>query len=294
MNVYRNRFINNTAGETGAGANLFLDNGTAKVYHNVFNKNRTVSAGGGLNFSTTGGSINIFNNTLFLNAASDGGDVNIYFDNSSARSYFINNILYKSTEPALSYSGQQTVTARYCDIMGGTGQPWFGTGCIERYPFFRDTAGGDFHLQDSVHCGSQRYSPCIDAGNPDITDSIINCSWGLNLARTDMGAYGGKSNIPIGLEIISTVIPGEFILYQNYPNPFNPVTCIKFTLTQTGPVSLTIFDVTGREFERLICEVLSPGTYNYLYEPSNMASGVYFYSLAADGKTLTKKMILIK
>lgn len=294
MNVYRNRFINNTAGETGAGANLFLDNGTAKVYHNVFNKNRAVSAGGGLNFSTTGGSINIFNNTLFLNAASDGGDVNIYFDNSSARSFFINNILYKSTEPALSYSGQQTVTARYCDIMGGTGQPWFGTGCIERYPFFRDTAGGDFHLQDSVHCGSQRYSPCIDAGNPDITDSIINCSWGLNLARTDMGAYGGKGNIPIGINTLSTNIPEKFLLFQNYPNPFNPYTNIKFAVAETGLVTLKVYDISGREVARLVNEELHAGIYNSDFNASHLASGTYLYELTSGNFTGTKKMVLIK
>ena len=294
MNVYRNRFINNTAGETGAGANLFLDYGTAKIYHNIFNRNRSVLAGGGINFSTNTGSINIFNNTLFSNTASDGGDVNLYFDNSSARSYFINNILYKSTEPALSYSGQQTVTARYCDIMGGTGQPWFGTGCFDRYPYFRDTTGGDFHLQDSVHCGNPRYSPCIDAGNPDITDSIINCSWGLNLARTDMGAYGGKGNIPIGIHTVNTIIPEQFTLYQNYPNPFNPVTKINFSVPVAAFVKLAVYDILGREITVLVNEALLPGIYNVNWNADKYSSGIYYYKLGSFSFTETTKMVLIK
>lgn len=294
MNVYRNRFVNNTAGETGAGANLFLDNGTAKIYHNVFNKNRSASAGGGINISTTSGSINVFNNTLFLNSASDGGDVNIYFDNSSARSYFINNILYKSSLPALSYSGQQTVTARYCDIMDGAGQPWFGTGCIDRYPFFRDTAGGDFHLQDSIHCGNLRFSPCIDAGNPDISDSLISCAWGLSLARCDIGAYGGKGNIAIGINTISNNVPGKFLLFQNYPNPFNPVTEIEFAITKPGQVTLKVYDIFGREVAQLVNEKLITGMYSIDFNASDLASGVYFYVLRFGKFTEAKKMILVK
>ncbi len=140
LNIHRNRFINNTSGESGGGANVFLDNGTANIDHNVFSKNRTSGAGGGLNLSTTSGRVNIFNNAFYLNTSTEGGDVNIYFDNSSAVSNFYNNILYNSTQPALSYSGQQTVIARYSDIQGGIGQPWFGTGCIDKFPFFADTA----------------------------------------------------------------------------------------------------------------------------------------------------------
>lgn len=294
MYVYRNRFINNTAGETGAGANMFLDYGTAKIYHNVFNKNRSTSAGGGVNFSTTSGSINIFNNTLFLNSASDGGDVNMYFDNSAARSFFINNILFKSTEPSLSCSGQQTVVAGYCDIMGGAGQPWFGTGCIDRYPYFRDTAGGDFHLQDSIHCANQRFSQCIDAGSPEITDSTINCSWGLNLSRSDMGTYGGKGNIPIGINTFSSEIPGSFVLHQNYPNPFNPTTNIEFSLPRSTFVRLVVFDLLGREVETLVNEDLSAGTFRADWNASSYPSGVYFYKLEASGFAESKKMVLLK
>ena len=294
MNVYRNRFINNTAGETGAGANLFLDYGTAKIYHNIFNRNRSVLAGGGMNFSTNTGSINIFNNTLFSNTASDGGDVNVYFDNSSARSFFINNILFNSTEPALSYSGQQSVVAKYCDIKGGAGQPWFGTGCVDRYPYFRDTSGGDFHLQDSIHCGNLRFSPCIDAGSPDITDSIINCSWGLNLARTDMGAYGGKGNIPIGIHTINTNIPEQFILYQNYPNPFNPVTKINFSVPVAAFVKLAVYDILGREITVLLNEVMQPGNYDVNWNADEYSSGIYFYKLGSFGFAETKKMVLIR
>jgi hypothetical protein len=58
-------------------------------------------------------------------------------------------------------------------------------------PLFRDPQVDDFHLQDSLVCGDSLYSPCIDAGSPDILDSLIACHRGLGQARSDMGSYGG-------------------------------------------------------------------------------------------------------
>ncbi len=294
LNMFRNRFINNISGESGAGANIFLESGTAKIYQNVFNKNRSNAQGGGLNFSTNTGSINVYNNTFFANSGSDGGDVNFYFDNASARSYFVNNILYGNTLPVLSFSGVQTVSAKYCDIKGGTGEPWFSTGCIEKYPFFRDTAGNDLHLQDSIHCANIRYSPCIDAGSTEINDSTINCSWGLNLNRSDMGAYGGKGNIPIGIINISSEVPEKFCLLQNYPNPFNPYTMIRFTLPFPAKIKFYVTDILGRELIILYEKMLNEGTYEYNFDGSNFSSGVYFYTIETDKYIKTRKMILFK
>jgi hypothetical protein len=305
LNIYRNRFTNNTSGESGGGANVFLDYGTLKTDHNVFNKNRTLGSGGGLNLSTTAGSVNIFNNTFYLNTSVEGGDVNIYFDNSSSVSNFYNNILYKSSQPALTYSGQHTVLAKYSDIHGGTGQPWFGIGCIDLYPFFTDTAGSNFHLQDSIHCGSQRYSPCIDAGNPAALDSIINCNWGLGLTRSDMGAYGGKYSISIGIRKLYTEIPAEYYLYQNYPNPFNSMSKIKYQISKTHiknqNIKLVIYNSLGKEVEVLVDQIQQPGMYEVTFDGSNFASGIYFYQLKIEDPTwrtesfvATKKLILLK
>ncbi len=294
MNIFRNRFTNNTSGESGGGANIFLESGTVKLYQNVFNKNVTSGPGGGLNFSTTSGRIVIFNNTFYSNRSADGGDVNVYFDNSSSSCSFFNNILYNSSQPAITYSGMQTVIARYSDIKGGTGQLWFGTGCIDKFPFFSDTATGDFHLQDSIHCSDPRYSPCIDAGDPVIWDSTLDCSWGLGIIRSDMGAYGGGDTITIGINILHTGIPEEYQLFQNYPNPFNPTTRFGFRIADLGLVRFTIFDAVGKEVQVLVNQELSPGTYEIDFDGSALPSGVYYYTFKAGEFTQTKKMVLIK
>jgi len=90
-------------------------------------------------------------------------------------------------------------------------------------------------------------------------------------------------------------IPSTYYLKQNYPNPFNPTTTIEFAIPKTGLVSLKIYDIAGREISSLFNTMLNPGVVKYTFNGATYASGVYFYRLAVDGKTIdTKKMVLVK
>ncbi|MBE2219879.1 MAG: T9SS type A sorting domain-containing protein, partial [Ignavibacteria bacterium] len=85
---------------------------------------------------------------------------------------------------------------------------------------------------------------------------------------------------------------------QNYPNPFNPVTNIGFRIVDFGFVTITVFDVTGKEITKLINTDLKAGEYNIDWNASAYSSGVYFYKLTVTAGrevfTDTKKMVLIK
>jgi hypothetical protein len=82
---------------------------------------------------------------------------------------------------------------------------------------------------------------------------------------------------------------------QNYPNPFNPTTTIVYKIAKQSSVLMRIYDITGREVQTVVNEVQSAGTYKADVRALNMASGVYFYTLEADGiKIGTKKMVLVK
>ncbi len=45
-------------------------------------------------------------------------------------------------------------------------------------------------------------------------------------------------------------LPMKTELLPNYPNPFNPSTMIAFELARTGPVSVSVVDMLGREVAR--------------------------------------------
>jgi hypothetical protein len=101
-------------------------------------------------------------------------------------------------------------------------------------------------------------------------------------------------NQTVGINVLSTSVPEKFELSQNYPNPFNPETKIKFSLPENAEVRLKIFDITGREAASLVNERLSAGTYEADWRAEGFNSGVYFYTLTANGNTITRKMLLVK
>lgn len=102
------------------------------------------------------------------------------------------------------------------------------------------------------------------------------------------------SLVVIGIKIISNEIPKEFTLLQNYPNPFNPETNIQFQIKQSADVKIVIYDVNGREVEIIVNKRLSAGTYSADWNAAKYSSGVYFYQLAADNFSQTKRMVLVK
>jgi len=85
-----------------------------------------------------------------------------------------------------------------------------------------------------------------------------------------------------------------YFLSQNYPNPFNPTTDIKFDVSKPSLVRISVFDISGREIDVILCERLGPGSYQVNWNASSFSSGVYFYKMTADNYSETKKMILIK
>ena len=99
-----------------------------------------------------------------------------------------------------------------------------------------------------------------------------------------------------GITYTGNEVPDDYGLEQNYPNPFNPTTTIKFSLPKASTISLKVYDMTGREVASLFNnKELNAGTFEQRFNDSNLASGVYFYTLVADGQLIaSKKMMLIK
>jgi len=89
-------------------------------------------------------------------------------------------------------------------------------------------------------------------------------------------------------------LPRAFALEQNYPNPFNAQTTIRFALPEASDVSLSVYDVTGREVATLVNQRLSAGEHRATIDASALSSGVYFYRLEAGNLVETKKMVLLK
>jgi hypothetical protein len=92
----------------------------------------------------------------------------------------------------------------------------------------------------------------------------------------------------------SLAVPQSTSLLQNYPNPFNPGTVIEFQLHHAGEVSLSVYDVLGREVAVLASGTLNAGTYRVPFDGRQYASGIYYYRLVAGSFIESKRMLLVK
>lgn len=86
-----------------------------------------------------------------------------------------------------------------------------------------------------------------------------------------------------------------FDLAQNYPNPFNPSTTISYSVEQTGPVSLRIFNLLGQEVKTILNNVnQESGSYTVQLDMKGLSSGVYLYQLQQGSQQTAKKMLLMQ
>ncbi|WP_168026820.1 T9SS type A sorting domain-containing protein [Ignavibacterium album] len=123
-----------------------------------------------------------------------------------------------------------------------------------------------------------------EAGNT--TDSVNNVNPTVVYVAT----------VPV--RVVSSIgdnsFPVSFELAQNYPNPFNPSTNIKYSIAERSNVTIKVYDMLGSEVATLVNQVQDAGTHNVVFNASNLASGMYVYTINAGNFTATKKMMLLK
>ncbi len=147
-------------------------------------------------------------------------------------------------------------------------------GNISEAPRFCDPDWGDYELAAD--------SPCL----PD-----------NNSCALLMGPYGQGCEIPT---YTPEDLPVQAYLAQNVPNPFNPNTMIHFGLASDGPVSLVIYELSGRRVARLLDrEPMVAGAHHIRWSGRDdsgrrLSSGIYLYKLRTEGGDYARKMTLIK
>ncbi|MCB5271238.1 MAG: C25 family cysteine peptidase [Candidatus Cloacimonetes bacterium] len=95
------------------------------------------------------------------------------------------------------------------------------------------------------------------------------------------------------------ILPPQTALGRNYPNPFNPTTNISFTLAQSGPASLKIYNAKGQMVRQLTNAEYNAGQHHLVWDGRDtkgrpVSSGLYFYRLQTKDFSQSHKMILMK
>jgi hypothetical protein len=198
-------------------------------------------------------------------------------------------VAFNTSGSVVLCDGTSGVTIACCDVYGNTGGDWVdciagqegANGNFSSDPLFCDQEGGDYTLADA--------SPCAPANSPP------GC--GL-IGVFDVACV--YQSVDDGEETVS--IPGAFFLGPAVPNPFNPVTEISYGIpAESGPsrVVMTVYSPLGRNVTTLVDTDQGSGTYRVTWDGTDhngaaVASGVYFYRIAWNGKSETKRMVLLK
>ena len=155
-------------------------------------------------------------------------------------------------------------------------------------------------------------------GDFEITDNYLPDGWeiansentiilysldGSDLENKTLFEYTGDLTIESaiaadwhGSEIMvnSLLLPKDFTLSPAYPNPFNPVTNIRFSLPIDSEVSVSIYNLQGREVTTLIDANMDAGYHSVVWNADSYSSGVYFVKMVAGEFVNTQKLMLVK
>ncbi len=143
----------------------------------------------------------------------------------------------------------------------------------------------------------------FEMATPYVTSETKNCFQENNLSISD-----GSFSVTLDGQSVTTfvasgnattvenslIIPESYKLFQNYPNPFNPSTRINFAVSERSFVSLKIYSLLGEEMEELAGKEYAAGVHSVAFDASQLASGIYFYTLRANNFKQTRRMFVIK
>jgi hypothetical protein len=159
-----------------------------------------------------------------------------------------------------------------CDSLSGADRMAEAGGDYGPYFISRFTTG------DSVK-GTSTFYFTMDTWNP-YTQVVMQAS-----VRTASGT---------GIAVAVPPVLQNFTLDQNFPNPFNPATGIRYAIPSALFVTLKVYDVTGREVATLVRGEKPAGSYEVQFNPTDLASGVYFYRLQAGNFSRSRMMLLVR
>ena len=150
-------------------------------------------------------------------------------------------------------------------------------------------ASGDFdstwvwEVPDTNESDCRIKAVCMDAASNEASDE----------SDADFEIIG-RASVP-GVEDM----PNGVVLFQNRPSPFESSTEIKFGIPKPGKVGLRVYSVAGRLVATLADGPLPAGYHIVVWrgrddQGNDVADGVYFCRLTTQGKSLTRKMLLLR
>lgn len=91
----------------------------------------------------------------------------------------------------------------------------------------------------------------------------------------------------------------DLVSGKSFPNPFAEETKIEVNITQTGWVTVDVYNINGQLIKRLKNEIMKPGNFQVTWDATdnaggNVENGFYFYKITSGASTFSGKMVLLR
>ena len=157
--------------------------------------------------------------------------------------------------------------------------------------------GGKIQVINTNSSLNIHYNIMINAGEQK--EWILATGVGEEYVLTGAGEItlpGGSQKMTLGKR---TILPNNYTLHQNYPNPFNPVTILRYSLPSYAHVTITIYDLNGKEINQIVNSNQPAGFQSVVWNATDyfgrsVGAGVYLYQIQAGDFKDTRKMVLLK
>ncbi len=122
----------------------------------------------------------------------------------------------------------------------------------------------------------------------------------FNTNAINIRVIEGDNGTGIKVLDMNIISPKDYVLEQNYPNPFNPSTKINFSIPLKKKISITVYDMLGKEVKTLVNnEEFAKGNYEAIWDGTNnfgskVASGNYIATMKFGNFSKSIKMQLLK
>jgi hypothetical protein len=108
------------------------------------------------------------------------------------------------------------------------------------------------------------------------------------------GFWPQSGGIYAGIPTVLDPVPMRFSLGNSQPNPLRQSALLRFGVPRASQVTIKVYDARGREVATLVDGQLGPGYHSAAIDGRDLASGVYFCRMDADGFSATHKVLVIR
>ena len=69
---------------------------------------------------------------------------------------------------------------------------------------------------------------------------------------------------------------------------------INYSISQNTTVNVSVYDIFGKEIDNILNKQQQFGSYSVSWDGSAFPSGIYFYKLQTNSKSITERMLIIR